>query len=70
MPFSCEEAVLLRAVRGNQEPARGHRCGWPQRHVGAFQLKVSVDQDLTVVAEALDDDAVKRWLVSIVFTRA
>ena len=39
-------------------------------NVGAFQLKVSVDQDLTVVAEALDDDVVKRWLVSIVFTRA
>ena len=36
-------------------------------HFGAFQLKVSVDQDLTVVAEALDDDVVKRWLVSIVF---
>ena len=28
---------------------------------------MSVDQDLTVVAEALDDDDVKRWLDSIVF---
>ena len=28
---------------------------------------MSVDQDLTVVAEALDDDVVKQWLVSIVF---
>ena len=35
--------------------------------VRAFQLKVSVDQDLTVVVVALDDDVVKRWLVSIVF---
>ena len=25
------------------------------------------DQDLTVVAEALDDDVVKQWLDSIVF---
>ena len=33
-----------------------------------MQLKVSVDQDLTViVTEALNDDVVKRWLVSIVF---
>ena len=31
---------------------------------------VSVDRDLTVVAEALDDDVVKRLFVSIVFTRA
>ena len=38
--------------------------------VRAFQFEMSVDQDLTVVAEALDDDIVKRWLVSIVFTRA
>ena len=37
--------------------------------VRAFQLKVSVDQDLTVVVEALDDDVVKQWLVSIVFSR-
>ena len=28
---------------------------------------MSVDQDLTVVAEAIDDDVVKRWLVTIVF---
>ena len=28
---------------------------------------MSVDQDLTVVVEALDDDVVKQWLVSIVF---
>ena len=32
-----------------------------------FQLEVSVDQDLTVVVEAIDDDVVKRWLVPIVF---
>ena len=33
-----------------------------------MQLKVSVDQDLTVIViEALNDDVVKRWLVSIVF---
>ena len=38
--------------------------------VGAFRLEMSVDQDLTVVAEAIDDDVVKRWLVPIVFTRA
>ena len=25
-------------------------------HVGAFQLEMSVDQDLAVVAEAIDDD--------------
>ena len=28
---------------------------------------MSVDQDLTVVAEAIDDDVVKQWLVPIVF---
>ena len=40
-------------------------------HVGAFQLEVSVDQDLSVtVAEAIDDDVVKQRLVPIVFTRA
>ena len=39
--------------------------------VGAFQLEVSVDQDLSViVAEAINDDDVKQRLVSIVFTRA
>ena len=39
-------------------------------HVRAMQLKVSVDQDLTVIViEALNDDVVKRWLVSIVFSR-
>ena len=33
-----------------------------------MQLKVSEDQDLTVIViEALNDDVVKRWLVSIVF---
>ena len=33
-----------------------------------MQLKVSVDQDMTVIViEALNDDVVKRWLVSIVF---
>ena len=33
-----------------------------------MQLKMSVDQDLTVIViEALNDDVVKRWLVSIVF---
>ena len=31
---------------------------------------MSVDQDLTVGAEAIDDDVVKQRLVSIVFTRA
>ena len=35
------------------------------------QLKVSVDQDLSViVAEAIVDDVVKQKLVPIVFTRA
>ena len=29
-----------------------------------------MDQDLTVVAEAIDDDVVKQRLVHIVFTRA
>ena len=39
--------------------------------VGAFQLEVSVDQDLSViVAEAFNFDDVKQRLVSIVFTRA
>ena len=39
--------------------------------VGAFQLKVSVDQDLSViVAETINDDDVKQRLVPIVFTRA
>ena len=43
----------------------------PPEHVGAFQLEVSVDQDLSViVAEAIDDDVVKQRLVPIVFTRA
>ena len=28
---------------------------------------MSMDQDLTVVVEALHDDVVKQWLVSIVF---
>ena len=40
-------------------------------NVGAFQLKVSVDQDLSViVAESINDDDVKQRLVPIVFTRA
>ena len=40
--------------------------------VGAFQLKVSVDQDLSmIVAETInDDDDGKQRLVPIVFTRA
>ena len=39
-------------------------------NVGAFQLKLSVDQDLSViVAETINDDDVKQKLVSIVFTR-
>ena len=40
--------------------------------VGAFQLKVSVDQDLSViVAETINDDDVRqRLVVPIVFTRA
>ena len=39
--------------------------------VGAFQLKVSVGQDLSViVAETINDDDVKQRLVPIVFTRA
>ena len=42
-----------------------------EKHVGAFQLEVSVDQDLSViVAEAIDDDVVKQRLVPIAFTRA
>ena len=38
-------------------------------HCWSFSAQVSVDQDLTVVTEALDDDddVVKQWLVSIVF---
>ena len=40
-------------------------------NVGAFQLKVSVDQDLSLtVAETINDDDVKQRLVPIVFTRA
>ena len=46
---------------------------WPplsRYNVGAFQLEVSVDQDLSViVAEAINDDDVKQRLVPIVFTR-
>ena len=43
----------------------------PPWYAGAFQLEVSVDQDLSVtVAEAIDDDVVKQNLVPIVFTRA
>ena len=39
--------------------------------VGAFQLKISVDQDLSViVAVTINDDDVKQRLVPIVFTRA
>ena len=39
-------------------------------NVGAFQLKLSVDQDLSViVAEAIDDDVVKQRIVPIVFPR-
>ena len=36
----------------------------------SFSARMSVDQDLTVVAEAIDDDVVKQRLVPIVFTRA
>ena len=40
-------------------------------HLGAFQLEISVDQDLSViVAEAINDDHVQQRLVPIVFTRA
>ena len=40
-------------------------------NVGALQLKISVDQDLSViVAETINDDDVKQRLVPIVFTRA
>ena len=43
----------------------------PGSDVGAFQLKVSVDQDLSViVAETINDDDVKQRLVPIVFTLA
>ena len=45
-------------------------CTTSWTDVGAFQLEMSVDQDLSVVAEAIDDDAVKQWLVPIVFTHA
>ena len=40
-------------------------------YVGAFQLKILVDQDLSViVAETINDDDVKQRLVPTVFTRA
>ena len=49
--------------------ALDHQCS--ATNVGAFQLEVSVDQDLSViVAEAIDDDIVKQRLVPIVLTRA
>ena len=39
-------------------------------NVGAFQLEVSVDQDLSVtVAEGINDDDVKQIIVPIVCTR-
>ena len=44
-------------------PSAPHQC-WN------FSARVSVDQDLTVVAEAMDDDVVKQRLVPIVFSRA
>ena len=58
----------------NLEGCCGHCGKWgqvPESHVGALQLKVSVDQDLSViVAETINDDDARRRLVPIVFTRA
>ena len=54
---------------GGEEPKqREYLQQQATRHVGAFQLEMSVDQDLSVVAEAIDDDdVVMQWLVPIVF---
>ena len=58
----------------SQRPPRAARGGGKSGagdYVGEFQLKVSVDQDLSViVAETINDDDVKQRLVPIVYTRA
>ena len=76
------DATYLFTVALRTQQEQEQRCGAPQRAqvlrqtplvlscgtlLELFQLKVSVDQDLTVVVVALHDDVVKQWLVSIVF---
>ena len=68
-PACYEEYTTTEPRMWNSQERLVNNLSWPGRlDVGAFQLEVSVDQDLSViVAEAIDDDVVKQWLVLTCF---